>query len=61
VDEIRKGASLIRQQFNIDPYTLEDEDFAELVCEALWLKEYDREQTEYALLKAMAVIFAKKK
>ena len=60
MDEIRKGASLIRQQFNINPYTLADSEFAELVNEALWLKEYDREQMEYALLKAMAVVFAKK-
>jgi hypothetical protein len=52
---------LIRQQFKIDPYILEDSKFAELVSEALWLKEYDREQMEYAMLKAMAMIFAKRK
>ena len=61
MDEIRKGASLIRQQFNINPYTLTDVEFAELLSEALWLKEYDGEIMKYALLKAMAVIFAKKK
>jgi hypothetical protein len=38
---LRKVAAIIRQQFNVNPYKLSDEEFCKLGTEALWLKEYD--------------------
>lgn len=56
-DDLRKGAALIRQQFHIDPYTLDDETFSERLAEALWLKKFDQELLEGALSRVIAKAF----
>jgi hypothetical protein len=49
---------LIRQQFKgVNPRKLSEEDFAELLAEAIWLKQYDRELMEAAMINAMAKAF----
>jgi hypothetical protein len=59
-DEIRKLAALVRQVFKIDPYGLSDDEFAQYVSEAVWLKQNDSDMIELALMKVMSKIFGKK-
>jgi hypothetical protein len=47
-----KGNALVRANFGIDPAGLEDEKWAKLVCEALWI-EQERLRNMGNLLAAM--------
>jgi len=57
---LRKLAAIIRQQFGIDPYKLDDEEFAQLGAEALWLKEYDAINLKEAVRASVYEAFAGK-
>lgn len=57
MDEIPKAAALIRQQFQIDPWQLSDQEFAERFSEAQWLKRLEAQQMESAFYNAIAKAF----
>lgn len=39
-DYLSKGCALIRANFGVDPYGLDDERWSELFAEAAWLEDY---------------------
>ena len=46
----------MRKYFGRNAETLDDETFAQLSAEAIWLTTYERDMTELAVMKAIAFI-----
>lgn len=42
-------AAFIRHCFGVDPYSLTDEKFQQLAVEALFIKDFERQQMEVAI------------
>jgi predicted DNA-binding transcriptional regulator YafY len=55
---LAKAFALIRSHFQRDPERLSDDEFAQLLNEALWLEKYRGEMLEKRLTKAVADVLA---
>jgi len=57
--ELTKHAVLIRYFFGVDPYSLSDQDFAQLAAEASYLENRQNKFNELAMLEAQSRLFGK--
>lgn len=50
---------MVRAKFGVDPWKLDEDKFAELVTDALWIYKYEHDVMQASFINALVKIFGK--